>query len=44
MFAKLCYATLAVNPKEYFETLKANKKPKGRKKVSRRMEFSNYAN
>ena len=47
MFAKLCYVTIAVNPKEYFETLKdykANKKYKGRKKVSRRMEFSNYAN
>ena len=33
MFAKLCYVTIAVNPKEYFETLKdykANKKYKGR--------------
>ena len=42
-----CYVTLAVNPKEYFEFFQdysSNKKHKGIKKGSRRMEFSNYAN
>ena len=41
-----CYATLAVNPKEYFEFFQdysSNKKYKGIKKGSRGMEFSNYA-
>ena len=42
-----CYATLAVNAKEYFEFFKdymTNKKDKGIKKGSKGMEFANYAN
>ena len=42
-----CYVTLAVNPKEYFEFFKdhsTNKKHKGIKKVSKGMDFHNYAN
>ena len=42
-----CYATLAVNAKEYFEFFKdymTNKKHKGIKKGSKGMEFANHAN
>ena len=42
-----CYATLAVNAKEYFELFKdymTNKKHKGIKKGSKGMEFANHAN
>ena len=42
----LCYVTLAVNPKEYFEYFKSesiNKKHKGIKKSSIGMEYNNYA-
>ena len=42
----LCYVTLAVNPKEYFEYFKSesiNKKHKGIKKGSIGMEYNNYA-
>ena len=42
----LCYVTLAVNPKEYFEffkSQKSNKKHKGIKKGSAGMEYDNYA-
>ena len=43
----LCYVTLAVNPKEYFEFFhdySVNKKHKGIKKGSRGMEYQNCAN
>ena len=42
-----CYVTVAVNTKEYFEFFQdysTNKKHKGIKKGSCRMEFSNYSN
>ena len=38
-----CYVTLAVNPKEYFESNSTNKKHKGIKKGSAGMEYENYA-
>ena len=41
----LCYVTLAVNPKEYFEFFKdysTNSKHKGIKKGSKGMDFENY--
>ena len=40
-----CLATVAVNPKEYlkyFDSKNVNKKHKGRKKVSKGMEFKHY--
>ena len=42
----LCYVTLAVNPKEYFEYFQSdavNKKHKGIKKGSPSMDYENYA-
>ena len=42
----LCYVTLAVNPKKYFEYFKSgsvNKKHKGVKKGSLGMEYENFA-
>ena len=38
-----CYVTLAVNPKEYFESNSTNKKHKGIKKGSAGIEYKNYA-